>query len=578
MVIDSLLQSPTSRAPSRFSDSLYHQMFEQNNAVQLLIDAQSGHVFDANAAACRFYGYPSTTLCGLNIRTLNGMAESEVEQTLAAIKVGALPTFVRQHRLASGEVRDVSVTSSVLTVNTATIIHSVIQDITEQRCAEAALRESEERYRRLVAALHDGIVLQQSDGTIVTNNSRAEEILGLSADQLRGRDSVDPRWQAVHADGTSFPGETHPAMVALRTGQPVENVTMGVYKPDGNLTWILVNAQPLFKGYAQFGVSSQTVQGVVTSFTDITQLKEIERNLTRVQQNLEEERDFAQLVMNTMGQGLVILDTDHRLTYTNPAYARMLGYSQDALIGKTPRMFTHPDDLAIVDQVRRERERGATTTCELRHFRADGTPIYVEVTSAPYLHDGVLAGDISVITDISERKRAQALLAHHADYDLLTDLPNRKLFRQNLDAALDYAIVNVTQVAVGFIDLDGFKTVNDTLGHAAGDLLLQQVAQRIRTHLPSASTAARIGGDEFTFMLNDITGSVMAQEIAERILADIRQPFNLAGQIAHIGASIGLALYPNDATEGMTLLQKADTAMYAVKHSGKNAVRMSGAS
>jgi PAS domain S-box-containing protein len=146
-------------------------------------------------------------------------------------------------------------------------------DITGRKQAEAALKESEERYRSVVTAMQEGIVLQHSDGSIHACNASAERILGLSIDQMTGRTSLDPRWRAIHEDGSPFPGETHPAMVSLRTGKPCSNVIMGVYKPDDVLTWISINSQPLCS-------PGETIPyAVVASFSDITQRKQAEENL-----------------------------------------------------------------------------------------------------------------------------------------------------------------------------------------------------------------------------------------------------------------------------------------------------------
>jgi PAS domain S-box-containing protein len=152
----------------------------------------------------------------------------------------------------------------------------ITRDVTKRNLAEEALRESEERYRAVIAAMQDGIVLMDADGSIRDCNASAERILGLSADQLMGRTPHDPRWRAIHEDGSPFPGEMHPPMVTLRTGQPCTDVVMGVHKPDGTLTWITVNAQPLYRA------DGKTLCGVVASFEDVTDRRRMEEALDRV--------------------------------------------------------------------------------------------------------------------------------------------------------------------------------------------------------------------------------------------------------------------------------------------------------
>jgi len=156
------------------------------------------------------------------------------------------------------------------------LIYAAARDITERKRAEEALRESEERYRSAIAAMQDGIVVLDADGGIRACNGSAELILGLSADQMRGRTPLDPRWRAVHEDGSPFPGETHPSMITLRTGKPCSNVVMGVHKPNGALTWILINSQPLF------GADWTTLTGVAVSFSDITHRRQTEEKLRQV--------------------------------------------------------------------------------------------------------------------------------------------------------------------------------------------------------------------------------------------------------------------------------------------------------
>jgi PAS domain S-box-containing protein len=153
------------------------------------------------------------------------------------------------------------------------LIYAAARDITGRKQSEEALRKGEERYRSVIAAMQDGILILDADGSIRACNGSAERILGLSADQIIGRTALDPRWRAIHEDGSSFPGETFPVAVTLRTGQPCSNIIMGVYKPDGALTWISINSEPLFEA------DSATLGGVVASFEDITERRRTEEAL-----------------------------------------------------------------------------------------------------------------------------------------------------------------------------------------------------------------------------------------------------------------------------------------------------------
>ncbi|MDP1634057.1 MAG: GGDEF domain-containing protein, partial [Gallionellaceae bacterium] len=161
-------------------------------------------------------------------------------------------------------------------------------------------------------------------------------------------------------------------------------------------------------------------------------------------------------------------------------------------------------------------------------------------------------------------------IAHLAHYDYLTDLPNRALFLDILDRSISLARRNKHKAAVLFLDLDGFKKINDTLGHDAGDLLLKGVAGRLRLTIRDSDTVARVGGDEFILLLNNISTEANAALVAAKILTALAVPFDLMGQHGHVGGSIGIALFPDDANDTRELVKQADEAMYLAKQSGKN--------
>jgi PAS domain S-box-containing protein len=160
------------------------------------------------------------------------------------------------------------------------LIYAAARDVTEQKQAEEAIQKSEERYRTVIAAMQDGIVIADADGGFRSCNDSAERILGLSAEQIMGRTALDARWRAIHEDGSPFPAETFPVTVTLRTGQPCSNIVMGVYKPDGGLTWISINSQPLLDA------DGVTLSGVVASFEDITERRRTEAALQQASAEL----------------------------------------------------------------------------------------------------------------------------------------------------------------------------------------------------------------------------------------------------------------------------------------------------
>jgi diguanylate cyclase (GGDEF)-like protein/PAS domain S-box-containing protein len=300
--------------------------------------------------------------------------------------------------------------------------HQLLERSTE------ALLESEYHQRTLITTMSEGLVHQTADGVITLCNPAAEEILGLTKEQMMGRTSLDPRWRAVHEDGSPFPGETHPAMMTLRTGEARENVLMGVHKPSGELTWILVNSQPIF-------ISAQPLpDGVVCTFTDIT-----------------------------------------------------------------------------------------------------------------------------------ERKLLEDKLRQAALYDALTGLPTRTLLMERLSQAIARHKRDAhTTFALLFIDLDNFKTVNDTLGHAAGDAVLIQVARKLMGNIRTTDTVARLGGDEFLVLLEGLESEAAARPFVERISSELVITCGGKQAVIEVRASIGTAHYDASMT-AHDLLSLADKAMYRSK-------------
>ncbi|MBL8415888.1 MAG: EAL domain-containing protein [Propionivibrio sp.] len=281
------------------------------------------------------------------------------------------------------------------------------------------------------------------------------------------------------------------------------------------------------------------------------------------------------------------LNQDGRFTFVNDRTHQLLGFSTDELIGQHYSILVHDEDIERARYVFNERRVGerASRNVELRLKSRGGSEQdrFFENTlmTISFNSMGMYAlgkevskqeffGTYGVARDITERKRAEALISYQAYHDILTDLPNRLLFKDRLGLAVIQARRNLTELAVMFVDLDRFKLVNDTLGHVKGDDLLQQVAGRLKDCLRRGDTLARLGGDEFTVVLPELRDRQDAEIIAEKFLEALRHPFNLDGNEVYISASIGIAIYPTDGESIDELLRRADIAMYHVKAQGKN--------
>ncbi len=288
------------------------------------------------------------------------------------------------------------------------------------------------------------------------------------------------------------------------------------------------------------------------------------------------EARFRSLVQNSTDVVMVV-DADSTVRYVSPSVQGVFGYDPAELEGVKLTGLIHPEDKAQVLQflTASSREGGPSTTLiESRIRHRDDFWLHVETLRTDLMHDPNVKGIVLNSRDVSERKAFEQQLAHQAFHDSITGLANRALFRDRVEHALERQTRDDQQISVLFMDLDDFKTVNDSLGHAAGDRLLGEVGERLRASLRAPDTAARFGGDEFAILLEDASGIAGPAEVAERILLALDGPFLLEGKEVFVRASIGIAtawpgrsVGPEGAEE---LLRNADVAMYIAKEAGKN--------
>jgi diguanylate cyclase (GGDEF)-like protein/PAS domain S-box-containing protein len=268
---------------------------------------------------------------------------------------------------------------------------------------------------------------------------------------------------------------------------------------------------------------------------------------------------------------ITLTSADDVVLYQSPSVERVLGHRPDNVVARPVTTLVHPQDIALVRKALHAlRDRpGQAVTIECRLAHADGSWVQTEATVSNLVEDPSIEGFVWNTRDITERKALEVELIDQAFHDSLTGLANRALFQDRLEHAVSRARRDGRPLAVLFLDLDGFKTVNDSLGHVAGDMLLCEAADRLRKCVRPGDTVARFGGDEFALLLDEWGDDALAVEVAERALEQIREPFRVLGQDVFVDSSIGIAftsLYADGADE---LLRNADLAMYAAKGAGK---------
>ncbi len=288
----------------------------------------------------------------------------------------------------------------------------------------------------------------------------------------------------------------------------------------------------------------------------------------------QSEARFSSLVQNS-SDVVMVVDADSTIRWISPSVERVLGFHPDELDGGKLLGLVHPEDKAGVLQFLTDGARQDTPgIAEFRIRHREGFWLHVETLRTNLLHDPNVRGIVLNTRDVSERKAFEEQLAHQAFHDPVTGLANRALFRDRVDHALDRQLRDGQPISVLFLDLDDFKTVNDSLGHAAGDRMLAEVGERLRNCLRAADTAARLGGDEFAVLLEDGGDATGAADVAARILEALDAPFHLEGKEVTCRASIGIAtaeISPERGRMGAEeLLRNADVAMYMAKEAGKN--------
>ena len=285
--------------------------------------------------------------------------------------------------------------------------------------------------------------------------------------------------------------------------------------------------------------------------------------------------ELAARVFENAAEAIIVTDEEGKFIQVNPAFSLMTGYAASEVLGEPIsilRLGQHPP--AFYADMAESLKQENRWQGEVRYRRKNGEVFVVRLSVSRVAHAGQPVRFVATLADITHSKQLEEELRHRAYHDPLTDLPNRALFADRLRVAILQAQRHQRSFALCFIDLDYFKPVNDQFGHAAGDDLLVETAQRLRLCVRAADTVARLGGDEFAAILTDAGSRAEVEEVAARIVAELARPFALQAATVHISCSLGIALFPEHGMDAETLQRNADVALYGVKASSRNAWRI----
>jgi diguanylate cyclase (GGDEF)-like protein/PAS domain S-box-containing protein len=405
---------------------------------------------------------------------------------------------------------------------------------------------------RMGAALGSGeaFVTVDRNGHYTYLNEQAERALGSSSEQLLGRRfwnsfqktvrlRIEEQYRAACSRGARFEFEELDARLSH---------------------WFEVRGFP-FGG------------GMAVHLRDVTSRRKAQEQLRLLEGSIARLNDI--VIITEAGP---FSEPGPRIVFVNEAFERRTGYSRDEVLGRTPRLLQGPNtQRRALDQIRAALEEWRPARVDLINYRKNGEPFWVDLDVSPvWDKQRKLTHWVAVGRDVTERKLAEEKIQHLAFYDALTKLPNRQLLMDRLHAALSDP-ARPREGALMFIDLDNFKVLNDTLGHQKGDMLLQLVAERLRSCVAKGDTVARLGGDEFVILLENrgdkpLDPAKGARAVAERILAALGEPYVLPGYLHHSTCSIGVTLFSRSDRTVSELLKQADLAMYQAKNAGRNTV------
>ncbi|HWL38461.1 MAG TPA: EAL domain-containing protein [Frankiaceae bacterium] len=415
---------------------------------------------------------------------------------------------------------------------------------------EIARRRHERRFRALVENGSDLVTLVDQQGQVFFASPACEHLLGVPEDAMVG----EHPFKLVHPEDRFLAGGLLDAVwTSSREGEPIE---ARFQHADGTWRWFEVVADNL--------LDEPDVNGVVVHFRDITDRK-------RAQLELQESASRFRSLVQHASDLVVVLDGQARVTYVSPSVVRVLGYLPEEVLDTSAALLIHPDDVTALPRV--SDDAFAPLTREVRVRRRNGDWAVIEFTASDLRREAGVEGVVLNGRDVTDRKTLEAELRRLALHDGLTGLANRTLFLDRVEQALSRDARLTSTLGVLYVDLDDFKTINDGLGHIAGDALLRAVAGRLQGCIRTQDTAARLGGDEFGILLDDIDNASTAAEVAKRIGEALAQPFEVDGRQLHVTATVGLVVRTDEVVTTEALLRRADVAMYLAKTRGKNRVQ-----
>ncbi len=510
----------------------------------------------ANDAFCKISGYSEDDLEALpSLFDLVRVEDRELIQGKITDHLKNLKTSGRYEttiKCKNGVLAHLELTINSINEDSPARIVSIVRDITHQKSLKVTLENQDFQYKllfqsnpnpMLIYELDSLSILAVNDAAVLKYGYTAEEFVNLSLKDIRDPNDIPTLIKKV---------------MELKEEMNVIKETIRHRKKDGSLMDVEIMSHPIdFDGR----------KARVVMVSDITQHIKAEKAL------LESEGKFKELFNNAIDPIFLSDISDEgvpgKFIEVNDIACSKLGYTREELLRMTPFDISIPEDLAELGKIFKKLQQQGHITFERSYLTKSGLKMPVEISCHlfQWRNQKVIQ---SIARDITDRKRAEETIRRQAYYDVLTNLPNRMLFKDRLEQAMKHAHRNKQMLGVIVLDLDRFKNINETLGHLLGDKLLVAVSERLLGILNESETIARFGGDEFTLLLPQVNNVEEATQHAQKIIELLAAPFKLSNHELHVTTSIGIAFYPDDGENSEILLKNAETAMYRAKEQGRN--------
>lgn len=521
----------------QFPPEICSLLFEHAADPIFVLDAE-GNFIGVNQAACDHTGYSRAELLHMRPADLDDEASrKKIPERMARIQKERKATFEAVHVRRDGTHIPVEMHMRLIEHQGKLFTLNICRDVSERK-------RKETEYQTIVQANTDGFwIASVSDARILDTNEAYCRMVGYTRDELLNMHIFD-------LEANESPEETAAHIQKVMTNGHDFFETRHRCK-DGKIIEIEAN------------VSYLDIRGGVF-FVFVRDISERKRQ--------EDELKLAASVFNASSASIVVTDEKNIIVSVNPAFTEITGYSAAEVIGHNPSILSSgKQSKDFYRDMWQSLERDKHWHGELWNRRKDGE-LYAEQLTINVIEnkDGSVHRHVAIFSDITERKHADDLMWRQANYDTVTNLPNRRLFLDRLTQEIKKSRRASTAMALFFIDLDRFKEVNDTHGHGIGDQLLIETARRLNDCVRNTDTVARLGGDEFTIILTNLADTNRVEAVARNILKALELPFCINDIPLQISGSIGIALYPDDAPDADNLLAKADIAMYSAKRQGRN--------